>query len=281
MTDHGELGFVADPFLHSVGDELHLFFEVFSPLRDPTAAIGHAVSENPGQEWTYTGLALSIDRHLSFPYVFAADGEIYMVPDIANSGKYRAPARLYWASEFPHEWEPIADIITGPDKYQDTVVFQKGSRWWAIAGTGANDEISVYYSEDLTKPNWTPHPDNPVVADRPTAGRPAGRPIVTDDAIIAFFQDSTGEYGSGLRAYEITTLDTSTYEERPLFEEPVLVGTGGVGWNSGRMHHLDLRMIDGELYCAYDGDVGFGRNRVSGSMWAIGFGLPAESVPSD
>jgi len=126
---------------------------VFSPHRDPTAAIGHAVSDDEGESWTYTGLALDTDHHLSFPYVFAANDEIYMVPDIANSGDYRAPARLYRTTAFPLKWEPVTDIIIGPDKYQDTVVFQWGSRWWAITGTGSNDELSVYYSETLTTPD--------------------------------------------------------------------------------------------------------------------------------
>ncbi|ACM56667.1 glucosamine inositolphosphorylceramide transferase family protein [Halorubrum lacusprofundi] len=272
VTDHGDLGFVADPFLYVEDRTMHLFFEVFSPHRDPTAAIGHAVSDDEGESWTYTGLALDTDHHLSFPYVFAANDEIYMVPDIANSGDYRAPARLYRTTAFPLKWEPVTDIIIGPDKYQDTVVFQWGSRWWAITGTGSNDELSVYYSETLTTPGWTPHPENPVVTDRPSAGRPAGRPLVREDSIVAFFQDCTAEYGDQLRAYEITSLDTLTYEDRPLSDNALLGGTGGLGWNSGRMHHLDLQSVDGEIYCAYDGDVGIGRNRVSGSMWSIGVG---------
>lgn len=272
VTDHGELGFVADPFLYIEEGKTHLFFEVFSPYRDPTAAIGHAVSNDKGKSWTYTGLALKTNRHLSFPYVFRNDEETYMLPDIANSSDYRAPARLYRTTNFPLKWEPVADIITGSDKYQDTIVFKWKSRWWAITGTGSNDELSVYYSETLTDSDWTPHPKNPVVTDRPSAGRPAGRPVVQEDGIIAFFQDCTAEYGDKLRAYEIVSLDSSTYKDRQLSDNALLRGTGGLGWNSGRMHHLDLQSVNGEIYCAYDGDVGIGRNLVSGSMWAIGVG---------
>ena len=272
VTNHGNLGFVADPFLHVEDRTVHLFFEVFSPHRDPTAAIGHAVSGDEGKSWTYTGLALKADHHLSFPYVFTAADEIYMVPDIANSDDYRAPARLYRTTSFPLKWEPVADIITGPDKYQDTIVFQWGSRWWAITGTGSNDELSVYYSKTLTAPDWTPHPENPVVTDRPSAGRPAGRPLMREDSIVAFFQDCTAEYGDKLRAYEITSLDTLTYEDRPMYDGALLEGSSGLGWNSGRMHHLDIQSVNGKIHCAYDGDVGVGRNQISGSMWAIGVG---------
>lgn len=280
VTNHGDLGFVADPFLHVKNNTIHLFFEVFSPHRRPTAAIGHAVSDDEGYSWTYTGLALETDHHLSFPYVFPSADELYMVPDIANSNDYRAPVRLYRMTDFPLKWEPVADIITGPDKYQDTIVFRWGSRWWAITGTGSNDEISVYYSETLTAPDWTPHPENPVVTGRPSAGRPAGRPLVREDSIVAFFQDCTAEYGDKLRAYEITLLDTLTYEDRPLSDDALLQGTGGLGWNSGRMHHLDIQSVDGNIYCAYDGDVGVGRNRVSGSMWTIGVGTTGSTGKS-
>jgi hypothetical protein len=272
VTDHGDLGFVADPFIFVGSNSIHLFFEVFSPCHHPTASIGHAISHDEGKSWNYTGLALQTADHLSFPYVFSTPNEIYMIPDIANTEEYTSPARLFRATSFPNKWKPVADIISGPEKYQDTIVFQKNSRWWAITGTGSNDELRVYYSMTLTAPDWTPHPENPVVADRPSAGRPSGRPIVREDTIVAFFQDCNVEYGNKVRAYEITCLDTLRYEDQPMSDSALLEGSGGLGGNSGRMHHLDIQSVDGNIYFAYDGDVGVGRNRVSGSMWAIGFG---------
>jgi len=74
---------------------------------------------------------------------------------------------------------------------------------------------------------------------------------VREDSIVAFFQDCTAEYGDQLRAYEITSLDTLTYEDRPLSDNALLGGTGGLGWNSGRMHHLDLQSVDGEIVRVY------------------------------
>jgi hypothetical protein len=138
-------------------------------------------------------------------------------------------------------------------------------------GSGNNDELRVYFNDTLESPNWNPHPKNPVVSNRIQAGRPAGRPLV-QDKITLFLQDSKEEYGSGVRAYEVTELTPAAYSDSPLFTEPILEGTEGIGWNSGRMHHIDIQESDDEIYCAVDGDVGCGRNRISGSMWSIGFG---------
>lgn len=269
VTDHGELGFVADPFLFEKDGLLHLFFEVFSPCRDPTAAIGHAVSKDGGSEWTYTGLALETEHHLSFPYVFSKDKTVYMVPDIANSEGFFAPVRIYQATSFPAEWEPIAEIVDTRRKKLDTVVFQWNSIWWAIMGSSSNDETHVYYSETLLGSEWTPHPENPVVVGRPRAARPGGRPFIHEGEILLPFQDCATSYGDGLNIHRLTTLNKSRYNDEPLFDEPLLTGTGRFGWNSGRMHHLDICSTENGFVCAVDGDVGIGRCSITGSLWSI------------
>lgn len=270
VTDYGATNFVADPFL-LLRDNIHLFFEIQNPYCEPTAVIGHAVSRDNGNTWAYNKVVLESDRHASFPYVFEAAGETYLIPGFAKQNGETPPARLYRAADFPSNWEPVVEIVDADHACLDTIVFPYDDRWWAIMGSGNNDELRVYFNDTLESPNWNPHPKNPVVSNRIQAGRPAGRPLV-QDKITLFLQDSKEEYGSGVRAYEVTELTPAAYSDSPLFTEPILEGTEGIGWNSGRMHHIDIRESDDEIYCAVDGDVGCGRNRISGSMWSIGFG---------
>lgn len=272
VTDFGDVGFVADPFFHIDSDTIDMFFEVLNPDRHPNAVIGHARSLDNGREWEYNQIVLAPDHHLSFPYVFEHRDEIYMLPDFANTENQIPPVRLYRAVDFPTEWEPEVDIIDVDHLCKDAVVFQYQDRWWALIGSGGNDELRIYYNDSLTEPGWDPHPMNPVVSNRVEAGRPGGRPIVGDDTIMMPFQDCSEEYGHGLRTFEITELTPDSYHDRPIFEGPMLGGTGGLKWNSGRMHHLDAQQINGEIYCAVDGDIGVGRNILSGSMWSISFG---------
>lgn len=265
------VNFVADPFLFVTDDALHLFFEVRHSDRKPTASIGHAVSRDQGHYWEYDGIVFEIDTHVSYPYIFRANGEIYLLPDIANTAGDLAPARLYKAVDFPSDWEAVVDIIDTNHACTDTTVFEYDDRWWAITSAGQNNKLRVYYNDTLEKSQWSPHRNNPVVTGRPSAGRPAGRPVIRD-TIVAFFQDSKMEYGASVRAYEISELSPTSYRDRPLLKEPILGGTGTIGWNSGRMHHIDLQWHEGTVYCAVDGDVGLGRNRLSGSLWSIGIG---------
>jgi len=276
VDDYGEVGFVADPFLFA-DEDLHLLFEVFNPYADPTAVIGHAVSTDGGRGWRYDGVVFEHDRHVSFPYVFEHGGEVYMVPDIANEDGRVAPARLYRAARFPDRWEAVADVVDAAHQCLDTVVFRHWERWWALTGGGDNDELRAYHSERLTAPDWTPHEQNPVVTDRPEAGRPAGRPLFDDGRLLVPLQDCREEYGAGLRLYEVTSLTPGAYEDAPAVPGRLLEGTGGAGWNSGRMHHLDVVAHDGGLFCAVDGDVGAGRNRLGGPMWSVSVGTTVGS----
>lgn len=241
VSDFGQVGFVADPFLYvEENGTLNLFFEVFNSNKEPTAVIGHAESPDRGYSWSYTGVVLECARHASYPFVFGAKGDIYLIPGLASTHDSPAPAKLFRAKSFPHDWELENVIVETDHPCIDTTVFRYRDVWWALVGAGRNDELHLYYSDSLLVDNWTAHPENPVVEDRPSAGRPGGRPINTANRLLMPLQDCIPQYGDALRVYEITKLSKEAYADSPLLAEPVLSGAGGLGWNSGRMHHLDL-----------------------------------------
>lgn len=277
VTDFGKAEFVADPFL--IVDEcgtFHLFFEIYNRNMNPTAVIGHAESNNEGGSWEYTGVVLECDRHASYPYVFKSNGTVYMVPGLASTPNDPAPARLFRATSFPHDWEYVDSILEPNHPCLDTTIFEYKDLWWALVGAGKNDELYLYYNDSLLDDDWTGHPDNPVVQDRPEAGRPGGRPIIYENTLLIPLQDCTSQYGNALRVFEVNNLSTSSYSDSPITAKPVLNGQGLIGWNSGRMHHLDIQYQDDKTICVYDGDIGFGKNFISGAMWSIGFCSSAE-----
>ena len=268
VTDFGRADCVADPFLFvTAAGHWHMFFEIYTQNRRPSAAIGHAESAD-GYDWTYDRVVLETDEHLSYPYVFRWDGEYYMVPD--RWAKERGPAgvTLYRAASFPHEWEPVADLLQPATPLHDFSPFRWEGRWWALIGDGT--DLYAYHSDELEAPDWTPHADNPVVAGRPTAARPGGRPLVFPDHVLAFYQDCADRYGERIRAYEITELTPETYTDRERDDSPVVDPPGGLGWNTGAMHQVDP-WFDGEgWHCAVDGNLGLGYQVVGEHHWAIG-----------
>lgn len=220
VTDVAGVDGVADPFLFPADDGgWHLFVEVFARDRDPTAAIGHATSPD-GRDWTYQGLVVATDDHLSFPYVFRWDGEHYLLPDPWSKRDREATITLYRARSFPSTWEPVAALLTPDRSIHDMVVFRWGDRWWGLAGD--RGDLYAYHSASLEADGWTPHEANPVVEGRLAAGRPAGRPIVRPDQVLAFFQDGVRRYGHRVRAFRITELTPTTYAVREVRESPVV-----------------------------------------------------------
>lgn len=268
VTDYGRAEGVADPFLFVDGDAWHLFFEVYNSSRTPTAVIGHAVSDTAGRDWTYDRVVLQTETHLSFPYVFESDGDRYMLPDSWAKSSDPEPIRLYRASAFPGRWQPVATLVDASVHLHDCVVFEHDGRWWALAGD--DGVLHAYHSEELTASDWEAHPSNPVVEGRPGATRPGGRPFVTGEMLVVYFQDCRSTYGERLRAFEVTDLTTDTYRDRELDSSPALEPTDNrFGWNAGKMHHVDYEAVDGRWRCVVDGNIDAGRT-VFGNNWSIG-----------
>jgi hypothetical protein len=96
--------FVADPFLWPQPDaspngKLFMFFETKS-LHNMQGDIGAAVSSDGGFSFQPLGVVLDEPWHLSYPFVFAHKGAIYMVPE----GSKSRTLRLYKAVDFPKAW---------------------------------------------------------------------------------------------------------------------------------------------------------------------------------
>lgn len=264
VDDYDPVSYVADPFLWPGADgRWHMFFEVYGFNTTPHGSIGHATSVD-GLNWEYDQIVLDEDTHLSFPYVFAHDGEIYMIPE-ENPASDHQRVTLYRAEAFPTEWVEHTQLRSLDHRASDTVLFPWSEKWWLLVGDSLSNGLYLYHADTLDG-DWTAHADNPVVSHRPSAGRPGGRPLLYDDRIVMFFQDCERRYGHRLRQYEITTLDTETYVDRETATSPILTpASGHAGWNTGNMHHIDPWLVDGRWLCAVDGNV----SPSVGNQWSI------------
>src|ERR1044071_7161115 len=71
--------FLADPFMTKIQDTWHMFFEVMNE-RTQKGEIGWAASRD-GLQWDYQRTVLTEPFHLSYPYVFQAGREYFMIPE--------------------------------------------------------------------------------------------------------------------------------------------------------------------------------------------------------
>lgn len=238
--------FVADPFMIPAHDIWYMFFEVMHQ-QTGRGEIGLATSHE-GLSWTYQQIVLTESFHLSYPYVFEWDGGYYMVPETLEAGEIR----LYRAQSFPTDWVCLGPLIKG--EWADPSIFRFDDRWWMFACSTPHqhDQVHLYFADELLGP-WREHPRSPIVESNKQNARPAGRVIVVDGKIVRFSQDCIPNYGTRVRAFEISRLTTTDYEEAEYHNNPVLTASGH-GWNGERMHHLDPhRLPDGQWIACVDG----------------------------
>ena len=238
LADDGH-HFYADPFPIEVDGRTFLFVEDFDHRlgRGVISVVEFDESGPVGRPVC----VLEHDVHLSYPFVLADEGELWMIPETSAAGT----VELYRATEFPSQWTLDSVLLRGLDA-SDVTPFRHDGRWWLSAtvrrGGSCSDALHLWYADSLRGP-WTPHAGNPVVVDIASA-RPAGRVVHRDGRLLRPAQDGTGGYGSAVTFAEITRLDPSVYEQR-------LVGrlAPDERWSGRRLHTLNragrLEVIDG------------------------------------
>jgi hypothetical protein len=243
--------FVADPFMLEVGGTWHMFFEVMNRHRG-RGEIGHATSPD-GLQWTYQSIVLREPFHLSYPYVFAVEGRLYLVPESYQAGA----VRLYRAESFPDGWAFMGSLVEGP-YLVDASLFRTANRWWMLVETNPDlrcDTLRLY-SSDVLERGWREHPSSPIVFGNAHIARPAGRVLVDEGRIVRFAQDCDPAYGLAVSAFQVLELTRATYRETRLTGGPIL-GPGESEWNRHGMHHVDAhRRHDGRWFACVDGWIG-------------------------
>jgi len=228
--------FVADPFLIQRDATWYMFFEVLN-ADNGRGEIGFASSDDT-RHWRYGRIVLAEPFHLSYPYVFAADGIYYMIPE---SGAAQS-VRLYKSDDFPTHWVFVDTLLSG-SAFADSSLVRFGNTWFLFTETRpyVNDTLGLYVADALTGP-WRAHPQSPIVGNNPHSSRPAGRIVATNGTLLRFAQDDSPNYGTQVFGFEITTLTATTYAERPVGAAPIL-RPGDDGWNAKGMHQIDAHQV--------------------------------------
>ncbi|MBD2614930.1 MAG: glycoside hydrolase family 32 protein [Nostoc sp. GBBB01] len=234
--------FVADPFMVRENDIWYMFFEVLNGIQNK-GVIGLATSTD-AYKWNYQQIILDEPFHLSYPYVFKVENDYYLIPETAEASSIR----LYKAINFPTQWSYVKDLLAQGD-FVDSSVFKYNHLWWLLTATSeARNTLRLYYSQDLMD-TWIEHPKSPVIQGNKSIARPAGRVIEFDNKIIRYTQDCEQIYGYQVRAFEITELTTTNYQEQEVKHNPIIQASG-MGWNQIGMHHIDAHQIDKKKWVA-------------------------------
>jgi hypothetical protein len=217
--------FYADPFLFEKDGKTLLFFEDFR-YAEGRAVISYCELGADGTPGSPVEV-LRCPYHLSYPFVFEHEGEVYMIPETRGNQR----VELYRAMTFPTEWASEG-VLLDDIHAVDATIQKIDGKYWMFAGVSNgkysnSDELCIFFADTLTGP-WTPHRNNPVLSDV-RRSRPAGLLFYEEGRLIRPSQDCGKAYGYALVFSEVLTLTETEYEERPINRiEPGLIA-GCVG----------------------------------------------------
>jgi hypothetical protein len=221
---------LADPFVICRNGKDYCFVEDLDHVKQRGSIAVYELSKLEGSR---VGTALEEDFHLSFPYLFEFQGELYMCPESSEN----RDIRIYKCIEFPLRWK-LERVIMKNLSAVDSMFFEKDGKWWMLTNidpAGLGDfcsELFIFSASSPLDVEWKPHPLNPVVVDASRA-RNAGCVIEGDK----YFRFSQGQgfdfYGKRIVINEIVELTDTTYSESCLSVVTPSFGHGAVG-----THHL-------------------------------------------
>jgi hypothetical protein len=190
----------ADPFLFEYKNEIWLFAEAFDNKTEK-GVIACMKYQNGG--FSSPEVVLEEDFHLSYPYIYEENGEVFMMPETSSDGSIQ----IYKALDFPKKWVKHKTLIN-IENAVDTVIF--GDKLVTSVVTDSYEkrvDVDVYdintgeYIKSLHKNSQQ--------------ARGAGRVFSADGKDIRPAQDCTnGVYGAGLVFYHIEETDDGIHEEK-------------------------------------------------------------------
>lgn len=232
--------FFADPMAFEHNGRRWLFVEDFDYGMNK-AVISVAEIAGDGRVDVFIP-CLTRPYHLSYPLVFAHEGEIFMLPETVANER----AELYRAVNFPFEWK-FEKVLVELPAVDTTPLYHEG-RWWFFTtitepkGWGATAFGFLFTANTLTA-EWTLHPSSPIRCSVLDA-RSAGPILKWEGRLLRPTQSACPNYGYSFSLHDITKLDLEGFEQQRLATiDPVgiphLVGTHSYS-RAG-----DLEAIDG------------------------------------
>jgi hypothetical protein len=202
--------FFADPFLHVHDGRVFCFVEDYVDTKK-RGLISALEFERTGAK--DLGNVIEEDFHLSFPYLFTFEGQLFMCPESNESGQIR----IYRCTEFPLRWQLHSVAMQGVCAV-DTMIFESAGRWWMLTNIDPAPkmktfgELHLFSATDPLSGTWKPHPMNPLVID-PATARNGG--LLRDGASIYRVAQARafGSYGSYASIFRITALSDTSYRE--------------------------------------------------------------------
>lgn len=199
----------ADPFLFEYNGKTFIFCEAFDIFRDKGVIAYRYIKENG--KFSKLHPCLDLPYHLSYPFIFKHDNEIYMIPETGSINEIQ----LYKATKFPDKWEKQKVLLKNTsacdtnllvyngETYMFTLIFDKSQSPYIY------NELFVFLIKD---DKFIKLPFNPAINNSEMA-RNGGNFISYNNDLYRVAQNCSNMYGENLNFLKITNLSPASYEE--------------------------------------------------------------------
>lgn len=229
---------LADPFLFVKNGFLYLFYESQSVRK---SGLIKAYRADDLKNFEDLGVILKEDFHLSYPFVFEVNDNVFMMPDCSEIHEIR----VYKFENFPYA--PTVNKVLLRGYYLDPSLVEIDGIWYLFATS--EQGLEIHFTDDLFNTPLRPHPLNPISTD-PRYKRCGGGIISVKGNYYRLAQDCSEEYGKNLNIFKIETLDPQYYKEN-LVRADFL--QDAESWNYLGGHHLSHVLFNGKSVIATDG----------------------------
>ena len=201
----------SQPCCITVQGREYVFFQDY----DYKQGMGHISMLLCGEdgEFEYTDNVFQKPYHISYPFVFQIDDELFMIPESRAS----RTVDIYKCDRFPDQWSHCRTLLKDISAVDTTLLYSDGM-WWIFTCVcshyfeSCTDELHIFYTDDILKGDIKKHRENPVIRDCRIA-RPGGCFIAENNKFYRISQDCSGINGHGLNVMEIRELSDNSYSE--------------------------------------------------------------------
>lgn len=192
----------ADPFLFVLNDTLYLFYE--EKLRKSKGYIMMTCT-NDLENWTVPTMVLQEPFHLSFPFVFKQDNEIFLIPETGEVDEIR----LYrFCDDTLTKVEFVKTLKKGA--YVDSSIINISGNYYLFTSDSLFNQ-RVFISRNLLG-DYDEHPSSPIYIGR-DFGRNAGSIFEYCGTYFRPSQDCTHLYGENVTIHRFIELSPNSIRE--------------------------------------------------------------------
>lgn len=228
----------ADPFLFTFGNELFLFYEI-----QRSGQLGRIAAFKTKDLVNFVDLGeiLSEPFHLSYPFVFEYEGQVYMIPESSSA----AEVLLYRFGEFPLRLEKMRTLLNGAFFDSSLHIYDGVFYLFTTSATG----LEIFTTNDLLNGDFIPIKSGAVTSDI-RYRRCGGGLVSVNGYVYRIAQSGENGYGSSINVMKVTDLSQTSYREELFVADYTAFDAS---WNTKGGHHMCLTEFLGKVIIAVDG----------------------------